>query len=700
MERLRPRFISSNGKDKDSAYRGRSPAPKPVLVGAKTRRRVRKAVADALARQNLSAHSPTVKVGNEWNGAGRRAAVHLPDDLLPPPPDPYPGDGVVRPMPRRQQVHSDPSRERNYAPAPMQVMTTPKIGLLKILRRLMVWFYAILYFQLGTWRDLIRHRDSQERRAIRLRETFEKVGGTFVKIGQQMASRLDLLPQRYCEELATMLDRFPPFPTEQAIAIIEQTTGQKLEDIFSVFDPVPIGSASIACVYQAQLRQTGEKVAVKVRRPGIRELFEADFQVLDLLARLSETLTLVRPGFTTNIRSEFRNSLSSELDFRREGRLGELFRRRAGKARDLHVNAPKVYFEFSNEEVLVQEFVSGMWLWEILNALQWSDPAGLARMRELNLNPKIIARRLLHVHYWSVYSHLSFHADPHPSNIVVRVNNELVFVDFGATGYMNKSRKALHRHAYESFMRTDPAAMAQGALMMAEPLPPMDVNAITKELEAAYYNHMIAIKSKHSPWYERTSASMYIASINIMAKHNVPAPQDILMFARATLLYDTLAARLNPRINFYNEHGRYAKRMTQKAKKRARKVINNRLRTGLSGDDYEAIGQLFTTGRDLLFRAQRLLSLPYDFAVVPFVIEKWIFAVITVIRLMARIGLLTALGVGIVAAGQVVNQQPIALETALREVTSSALFMALALILVVVHIRAILFRLSDKTRLE
>jgi ubiquinone biosynthesis protein len=310
-----------------------------------------------------------------------------------------------------------------------------------------------------------------------------------------MASRLDLLPQRYCEELASMLDRYPPFPTDQAIAIIEQTTGLKLEEIFSEFDPEPIGSASIAVVYQARLRKNGLRVAVKVRRPGIRELFEADFRALDFLGLLAEALTLVRPGFTTHIRSEFRNVLASELDFLREARLGELFRRRARKAGKRFVSAPQVYFEYCSDEVIMQEFVSGIWMWEILAAVERGDPSGLARMRELNLDPKIIARRLLHIHYWSLYSHLSFHADPHPANIVVRANNDLVFVDFGASGSMNTMRKLLFRRAYESFARGDAATMAQCAIMLSEPLPPIDMNTVIKETEAAYYNHMIAVAS-------------------------------------------------------------------------------------------------------------------------------------------------------------------------------------------------------------
>src|SRR5258705_1964949 len=110
-------------------------------------------------------------------------------------------DGVGHSMGRRQQVELYSGTDRSYLPPGMRLAPTPKVGQLQVFQRLMVWLQAILSFQFGNWYDAIHHRDSEDRRAVRLRQTFERVGGTFVKIGQQMASRLDLLPQRYCEEL-------------------------------------------------------------------------------------------------------------------------------------------------------------------------------------------------------------------------------------------------------------------------------------------------------------------------------------------------------------------------------------------------------------------------------------------------------------------------------------------------------------------
>jgi ubiquinone biosynthesis protein len=657
-------------------------------------------MADSVARQSrrVPANEVTIKIGDEWGGLGHSAHMHLPDELLPHMAATPAEQPVLHPIARRKQAKLPISDD--YVQMQMTLPSAPKIGLWRTLRRLGVWMSAFANFQSGTLWDRLRGHDNIERRALRLRQTFEQIGGTFVKIGQQMSSRLDMLPVQYCQELANMLDNFPPFPVEQAIAIIERTTGKELEQIFSAFDPDPIGSASIACVYQAILRETGEKVAVKVRRPGIHELFEEDFRVIDFLTNLIEMLTIVRPGFMANIRAEIRSTLSSELDFRREARLCELFERRSRKHKKHYFGAPKIHFEFSNEEVLVQEFVSGMWLWEILAAIEHHDAAGLKRMRELNIDPKVLARRLIYAHDWSIFAHLAFHADPHPANIVVQANNKLVFVDFGACGYINSIRRTIYMRVYESFLNEDPYAMAQCSLAMLEPLPPMDINAITRDTEAAYHNQLIAMKSKHSPWYERTTASLMITSISVTGKYQLPVPRDYLMFTRATLLYDTMSARLDPTFNAYDEYKHFRRIAAKKARKRGMRAIQRRLRDGLTGSDYQMIEQIGKTWGDFMFRAQRLLNTPYDFAVVPYTIEKWTFTVMTLIRFFVRGALFTALCIAAAAIVRLINRQEMNLAELVPSVITNAGYIAMVVVLLLLHLRLMMFRLGDKTRKE
>ena len=194
---------------------------------------------------------------------------------------------VIRPMPRRAVYHTFPGNV--ILPRARRVFF--KAGIIRTIGRLLVWIRSASAFYFGNYLDVVQRRDSVQRRAIRLRQIFEATGPSFTKLGQQLSMRADLLPYAYCSELGKMLDRVPAMPSLEAIAIIERNLKRPLSEVFEIFDPEPIGSASLACVYQAKLR-TGERVAVKVRRPGIGPTIAADLRALNWLFVIAETLTL------------------------------------------------------------------------------------------------------------------------------------------------------------------------------------------------------------------------------------------------------------------------------------------------------------------------------------------------------------------------------------------------------------------------
>src|SRR5262249_11535949 len=146
------------------------------------------------------------------------------------------------------------------------------------------------------------------RQAVRLREIVERIGGTAIKAGQQMAMRVDLVPFCFGAELSKMLDRVPPMKTADAVDLIERQLGRPLDRVFAAFDPEPVGSASVACVYQA-ITHGGDKVAIKVRRPGVGAMFAADCAALAVVMDTLEMLTIVRDGFSASFLYEFRTML-------------------------------------------------------------------------------------------------------------------------------------------------------------------------------------------------------------------------------------------------------------------------------------------------------------------------------------------------------------------------------------------------------
>ncbi len=607
------------------------------------------------------------------------------------PPTPLDAD-VVGPMPRRKPLTI--TAVSTISPRTMRLSSPFRAGFWLIVRRMFVWFGGLLAFWGGILWDKIRQRDTIVSRAVHLRQTFSRIGGTFIKFGQQAAMRADLLPYAYCEELTKLLDKVDPFPTEQAIAAIERVTGKPLADTFQRFDPEPIGAASIACVYQALLHN-GDEVAVKVRRPGIGNMFVADFRVLDWLFGMMEALTLVRPGFTDIILEEVRGTLMEELDFYKEARFQEIFRRRAKKAKRPYFSAPRVYPQFSGEDVIVEGFVSGIWLSELLSAVERNDVRALSTIRELNIDPKIVARRLLWVSYWGLWESVFFHADPHPANIIVQRNNKLVFIDFGSMGALKVTRRRTLHEIYNLEKQEDLEGMARLALTLLEPLPPIDTEKVIKAIEDVYWEGLIATRSRHSEWWERTSAQLWLGFFRITSRFQIPMSFDTVRMIRATLLYDTLAARLDHDIDLGREYRRYVKDAGAEARKRLIKGTERRLEKGLTGRDYLRIEQMIKMGEQAIYQANRLLHLrSFNYSAL---VGKFVSSLMLSMSLMVQLLGVTAVIVIItIISQQLFLGDQLSISQTFVQVATNRWYQILMVLLTIISIRRILFRLQDK----
>jgi predicted unusual protein kinase regulating ubiquinone biosynthesis (AarF/ABC1/UbiB family) len=577
---------------------------------------------------------------------------------------------------------------------PMMRKIVFKASFLKVIKRLHAVLVTVIRWYAAKYWDQLRDRDSDERRALRLRLLIERMGGTAVKLGQQMSMRIDVMPYVYGVELSKMLDKMDAFPTEQAIEIIERQLKKPICEVFSKFDPVSIGNASVACVYQAILK-SGEKVAVKVRRPGIGELFMADCKALALVFRLLEAATLIHPGLSHNFLFEFRSMLIEELDFVKEARHTELFRRRVRK--DLnHVTAPRVYFEFSGSEVLVTEFVNGVWLKELIAAVESEDQEVLAFLRLRGIEPEIVAKRLVRANQYGIFENLLFHADPHPSNVLVQPDNELVFIDFGSCGaYTERERHNWRQLAYYQ-SREDVGRMVQSALAIIEPLPPIDIDEFSKRLEAVFWEDLYAFKSKHYQWYERTSARIWISFLNLAREYNISMNLNTLRMIRSTLLYETVAARIHPKIDAWREHRKYNKTAGKRSRKRVRRAVHKRLFEGLTKTDYLRVEQLFEMGNRIMYLIQRHLdSPPYRFSLL---IGKAVYAVSLTFNLL-RVAFFLTLTAAFVFMGLRYFKGTLgqaSIWAIFTEIFWSRLYQFIFLGAAWLYMRRILFRMWDK----
>jgi ubiquinone biosynthesis protein len=541
---------------------------------------------------------------------------------------------VVQPMPRRPVAHKI---EAAQVTLPMARKVVFKPGVLLPCARLLVWLWVAIRFFFGNAWDAALRRGSVERRAVRFRESIERAGASFIKVGQQLSLRADLLPYAYCAELGKLLDRVPAIPTSQAIAIIERNLGRPLADVFDTFDPVAIGSASLACVYQAALK-TGERVAVKVRRPRIGQLLAADLRALDWLMIIGETLTLIRPGTTRQFRRELGKMLLGELNFRAEARYNEMFRLRAEKD-DEGITAPRVFFEYCTEEVLVNELVSGVWMWELMVAVDQKDEEFLANLRQRGIEPGKVARRLVRALHRELLEHLFFHADPHPANLVVLPDSRVCFIDFGAIGRFSTETRNTWRELQFHMQRHDIERMVRSSITLAGRLPPINVDDALQALDEIYADWVYAVSSTDAEWWERSTSQNWLRYINAARHFGIPVSLETIQFFRATFLYDTIIVRLDKDIDPIKEWKRYARRAGKEARERVHRSWEQRSE-GPTGEDYLRFEQLADIVNQFMFRLQRTVEDPiFQFKET---VGKIAYGISTVLRLAFAAGMVLA----------------------------------------------------------
>ena len=458
-----------------------------------------------------------------------------------------------------------------------------------------------------------------------------------------------------------------------------------------MFDPKPIGSASMACVYQAILKN-GTKVVVKVRRPGIAEMILADLQVLDWVTQAAEFLTFVRPGFTRNFRIELREVLLEELDFRREGRFQDIFRRNSKKSGQSFFGAPHVYFEYSGSEVLVQEFVSGLWLWEVISIVEHKDPAGLSLLRRMNIDPGQVARRILWANFWSCDEHVFFHADPHPANILVRANSEVTFVDFGSCGSFNNQQLIALEQMVLGMQNQDVEAMARAAVSLMGPLPPVDVPVMLKEIQSEYMRvlHTFNTPPEYTQYWERTSAKQWLVLMRIAQKYNVMMNLHMLRMIRATLLYDSIVLRLDNQLNRFDEYLKYMKDRAELIKLKWRRRLHDNAGDGM----FLQLENLGKSLNDVMARTETILSRPI--VSLGSTVDKWIFTASVISRFAGRILIVTLLCMVFVDVLRYAAGEPLSYAAALGAVAENRLYQLFLVLATIFNVRHILFRLRDR----
>ncbi|KAH0433316.1 hypothetical protein IEQ34_027043 [Dendrobium chrysotoxum] len=329
----------------------------------------------------------------------------------------------------------------------------------------------LLCLGVGTLGGMTEDKRLIRRKALAkwLKESILRLGPTFIKIGQQFSTRVDILAQEYVDQLSELQDQVPPFPSETSVSIIEEELGKPVDELFDRFDYEPIAAASLGQVHRASLK--GQEVVIKVQRPGLKDLFDIDLKNLRVIAEYLQKIDPKSDGAKRDwvaIYDECATVLYQEIDYTKEAANAELF---SSNFKDMdYVKVPNVVWEYTTPQVLTMEYVPGI----KINRIKQLDQLGVDRQR--------LGRYAVESYLEQILSHGFFHADPHPGNIAVDDVNggRLIFYDFGMMGSISPNIREGLLEAFYGVYEKNPDRVLQAMIQMGVLVPTGDMTAVRR----------------------------------------------------------------------------------------------------------------------------------------------------------------------------------------------------------------------------
>lgn len=362
----------------------------------------------------------------------------------------------------------------------------------------------------------------------RVRMVMEELGTTFIKLGQVLSTRPDLVGREIAEELSKLLDDAPPFDFVEVKAVIEQELKKPIEELFIKFKKEPVASASIGQVHEAIIKN-GEKVAVKVQRPGIVEQIEKDIIIMRYLADLVDKgISSLKYYNLPAIVDEFERTIRKELDYILEANNAERFR--TFFEDDETIYSPAIYRKYCTMRVLTMEYVEGVQLNEILDA-------------EIKINARKIVERGTESYFKQIFVNGFFHADPHPANIMVQKNEVLCFIDFGMMGHLDQDFRDKLAELFIFMINYD-------VKNMINQLNYMNILSEGTDREALKYDIMDLMDRYYGADMNQIGQLMTEFTMpNILVKHKIKLPRDFILLARVISMVEDLGHRIDPHFN-------------------------------------------------------------------------------------------------------------------------------------------------------
>lgn len=454
-------------------------------------------------------------------------------------------------------------------------------------------------------------------RPERMRQALEELGPAFVKVGQLLSHRPDILPPDWIREFEKLRSRVPPVDAGEIRLVVEAELGKAPEEVFTEFNPIPVASASIAQVHLGKLLKPLEeaapgntslspdapsqgapspeetadsladspgdlpqeiKVAVKIQRPGIRRIIETDLSILRDIARIAEkripALAVFKPLDAVR---ELERAMISELDFRNEADNLETFRKNFSE--DKAVTAPEPFREFSGIRVLTMSYLDGI-------------PVGdTEALDEKGYDRRLIARRGALAVLSQVFEHRFFHSDPHGDNILILPDETIAFLDFGQMGSILPSQRAFLADLLSALIRSDAVRAVRAVLNWSGYRSPEITRRLTMDMEHIIEHYL------SRPFGRLQIGAMVSAMVDLIRRYEIEIPSNFYLLSKSLSTIEDIATSLDSDFDFIGASRPFAKRMIRKELNPDR--IADQI-AGVSGDAFRFIRDLPGETRDLL----------------------------------------------------------------------------------------------------
>jgi predicted unusual protein kinase regulating ubiquinone biosynthesis (AarF/ABC1/UbiB family) len=444
--------------------------------------------------------------------------------------------------------------------------------------RLKAWFNEQLYTAFDRFIRVLRYlvfRGAEgsakkqarlQKQAVWMRESLIRLGPTFIKIGQALGTRADLLPLEYVKELATLQDQVPAFSTAEAFEIIESELGRSLHESYVEIDNAPIAAASLGQVYRARLH-TGQEVAVKVQRPNLESSIAFDVAILFRLVKLTNRFF---PKANENadwegMLHEFHSTIFEEMDYVKEGRNADRFRYNFRTWRAIRV--PKIYWSHTNTRVLTLDFIRG------------TKVVDLEGLRAQRISPVKVNRLLIRCYLKQLLEDGFFHADPHPGNLLVMDSGHLAFFDFGMVGRIDPKLQMQMIDAFFHVVSRDVKGLGQDIINLNFLKPGVDPETVRPVVESLF-THYLNLKLGEVNFKELT-----YDLAEVIYDYPFRLPSNFTYVMRALMTLEGIGVVTDPGFSFFETAKPFAKEfMLRREGRLFRKMIFDKLTGRENGD--------------------------------------------------------------------------------------------------------------------